>query len=126
VLGVLQKLMTENQPATEPWYAVKCIFSHPSRAREKEGHLYEERITLWKANSWNEAFEKAKEEAKKYEEEDCIFIKALEAFHLFDQKVGNGTEVWSVMRSSHFDAETYMKTFCMSGHERSCPLGEDE
>ncbi|MDP0490398.1 MAG: DUF4288 domain-containing protein [Verrucomicrobiota bacterium JB023] len=111
---------------TQPWYAVKCIFSHPSRAKEGEGNLYEERITLWKAESWNEAFRKAEKEAKEYEAEDCVFIEATDAFHLFDDEIKNGTEVWSGMRDSHFDSDTYIKTFCVSGRERMSTLKDND
>jgi hypothetical protein len=68
----------------EPWYAVKCVFSHPTRVKEEGAALFEERITLWRAESWEEAFLKAKDEAKLYAHEAaCVFIKATDAFHLF-------------------------------------------
>ena len=40
---------------SEPWYSVKCLFFHPTRAREGEDYLYEERITLWRASTFEEA-----------------------------------------------------------------------
>jgi hypothetical protein len=103
----------------EPWFAVKCLFSHPSRATDAEQFLYEERITLWRAASWDEAFRLAEAEAQEYaSSDDCVFITATDAFHLFDESVGAGTEVWSTMRGSGMDADTYKKTFCATPRDR--------
>lgn len=103
----------------EPWYAVKCLFSHPGRANPEDGTLYEERITLWRADSWNEAFQKAKDEARAYAaESDCKFLSATSAFHLFDGSLGEGTEVWSAMRESNLTPDFYVKTFSETDRDR--------
>ncbi|WP_269539483.1 DUF4288 domain-containing protein [Cerasicoccus fimbriatus] len=102
----------------EPWYAVRCLFSHPTRARKGET-LFEERITLWKCASENEAYLKAETEAAKYATEaNCIFIRATDAFHLFDELVSEGSEVWSTMRGSRFNAEQYEDTFISTSADR--------
>ena len=41
------------------WYAVRCHFEWRGPGRRK-AHVYEERITLWRADSADEAIEKAK------------------------------------------------------------------
>ena len=114
----------------EPWYSVLCVFSHPTRVRKAQGNLYEERITLWKAETWNDAYKLAEEEAKEYaKKEDCIFIRACCSYHLFDNNVVDGfqgAEIWSNMRDSHFDADTYINTYCNSGRERDHELQEHE
>jgi hypothetical protein len=107
---------------SEPWFTVCCLFSHPTRANDGDGHLYEERVTLWRSESWDEAYRLARIEALRYAEEaDAIFIDTTDACNLFDPECGHGTEVWSVMRGSHFDARTYTNTFCTTqrdcGHE---------
>lgn len=103
----------------EPWYAVKCVFSHPTRVKEEGATLFEERITLWRANSCEEAFEKAKHEAELYaHEEGCVLIKATDAFHLFDGTIDEGAEVWSTMRESNLKPEYYLKTFCITEGDR--------
>lgn len=104
---------------TQPWFTVRCLFSHPARAKDGDGHLYEERVTLWKCASWDEAFRLARIEAEKYAEEaDAILIGTTDAFHLFDSECGHGTEVWSLMRGSHLDARTYTDTFCNTDRDR--------
>ena len=103
----------------EPWFAVKCLFSHPNRANESDGNLYEERITIWHASTFEEAFALAEAEAREYASDDCVFIRATDSFHLFDESVGQGSEVWSVMRGSHMDAELYAKTFCTTPRDRT-------
>ena len=37
--------------ADQPWFAVRCLLTHPSRVRDGDGNLYEERITLWNAGN---------------------------------------------------------------------------
>lgn len=104
----------------QPWYAVRCLFSHPTRTKDGDGTLYEERITLWKCDAWQEAYLKAEKEAKEYaEEENCIFIKATDSFHLFDRELKEGTESWSTMRGSFLDSETYENTFCSTSRDRA-------
>jgi hypothetical protein len=105
--------------ADEPWVAVKCLFSHPNRVKDSEQNLYEERVTLWQAGSFDEAFRLAEAEAKKYAaSDDCIFVRTTDAFHLFDQEVGHSSEIWSTMRGSGMDAETYASTFCCTSRDR--------
>lgn len=50
----------------QQWYSVRCIFKHPSRHDMTKRGLYEERVTIWKANSFEEAIENAELEAKEY------------------------------------------------------------
>jgi len=112
-------MATQQISPDEPWFAVKCLFSHPSRASDAEKALYEERITLWRVSSWDEAFRLAEAEAQEYASSDnCIFHFTTDAFHLFDESVGHGTEVWSTMRGSGMDPETYKQTFCSTPRDR--------
>ncbi len=116
----------ENKTNREPWYAVRCLFTHPNRAKSGDGTLYEERITLWKCASDEEAYLKAENEAKEYEKEDCIFIKATDCFHLFDESIGEGTELWSVMRGSFLTPEIYEETFCNTSRDRKYDVSLNE
>ncbi|MGZ0707299.1 DUF4288 domain-containing protein [Coraliomargarita sp. W4R53] len=103
----------------QPWFAVRCLFSHPKGEKDGDGTLYEERITLWKCDEWQDAYIKAEQEAKEYEKEsNCIFIRATDSFHLFDEELKEGTEVWSTMRGSFLNADTYENTFCVTSRDR--------
>lgn len=112
-------MAAEENLREEPWFAVKCLFSHPDRAKDSEPSLYEERITLWRAASWDEAFKLAETEAQEYAGSNrCVFHFASDAFHLFDKEVGHGSEIWSVMRGSGMDPEPYKQTFCATPRDR--------
>jgi hypothetical protein len=93
---------------SQPWCAVKCLFSHPSGAHAEDHFFYEERITLWQVSSFDEAFALAEAEAAAYARSNtCTFIRATDSFHLSDREVGHGSEVWSVMRRSGMEPESY-------------------
>ena len=114
--------MNDDQKS-EPWYAVRCLFSHPTRANDADGNLYEERMTVWKCSSDEEAFVKATEEGKAYAKvADCIFIKATDSFHLFDKHIAESTEVWSTMRGSHMNPKHYESTYCTTPRDRYTPI----
>jgi hypothetical protein len=109
----------------EPWFAVKCLFSHPDRASDADGNLYEERITIWRASTFEEAFALAEAEAREYAADDCQFVRAAQAFHLFEESVRHGSEVWSVMRGSHMQPELYIETFCATPRDRAAYSSSD-
>ncbi len=96
-----------------PWYAVRCVF------RRTGYNLYEERIILVKASSYEEALDKAEKEAEEYAEalEDFMYTGYAEAFHLFDEKLKDGTEVYSTMRESELESTDYIKRFLRTGKE---------
>lgn len=102
------------------YYSIRCLFSHPTRRRNSKQDLYEERITLWRAATEKEAYIKAEKEAAIYaKEENCIFIGAIDGFHLFQDNVSEGSEVWSLMRDSSFDQHEYINTLMSLSTERS-------
>ena|SRR5688572_11687585 len=103
----------------QPWIAVRCLFSHPQRASDAELNLYEERITLWRAGSFKEAYAMADADALVYAlEENCIFVRSTDAFHLFEESIRSGSEIWSVMRGSGMSPELYIATFCDTPRDR--------
>ena len=72
----------------------------------------------WDEDS-NEAYDKAAEEAAVYvSEANCIYLQLVDAFDLFDDILGSETEVWSNMRESNLDADTYAQTFCSTQRDR--------
>lgn len=46
----------------EPWYSVRCLFAFEA----EHGTMYEERVTLWRASSFEEAIARAELEAAEY------------------------------------------------------------
>lgn len=100
----------------EPWYCVRCVF-----AFEGPGPIrYEERITLWHAETFDDAIAAAEAEAADYAELlDGEYVGLAQAFHLAveDRAVGNGDEVFSLMRESTMDPEEYITRYFATGTE---------
>lgn len=104
------------QPA-EPWYAVRTVVRFPT----EQGHesAYEERITLWRAASFEEAVERAEAEAEDYADGlDGETVGLSQAYHLAaGDSVGDGDEVFSLIRMSALHADDYVDRFFDTGEE---------
>ena len=98
------------------WYAVRSLL-HLEGAGES---AYEERITLWRADSPEEAFDRAEAEAVEYAE----FIGATyladfgQSYHLADAPPRDGAEVFSLVRDSALPENAYADHFFVTGKER--------
>jgi hypothetical protein len=93
----------------------------PSRRKER---VYEERITLWRAASFDEAIARAEAEVDDYlnpeesEHGPVCFLGLLQAFRLSDwDEPGDGIEVFSLIRESDLDPDTYVSRFFDTGEE---------
>lgn len=107
------------------WFAVRCILgTQPADAAETEPCVrYEERITLWRVETFDAAIALAETEADEYcADVGCERLKLSQAFKLFDAP-GHGTEVFSLMRDSDLSASDYLDRFFDTGRER---LGDIE
>jgi hypothetical protein len=110
--------MAEN---SSNWFAVRCVFATgwPPEAR---GETYEERITLWQADSAEEAISRAEAEAEGYAavilDSPDTYLGLAQSYHLFDGP-GDGAEVFSLMRRSQLGADDYLLTFFATGTERT-------
>jgi hypothetical protein len=85
---------------------------------------YEERITLWQARSFEDAIKLGEAEAEEYGE--AAGLEYLHLAQVFDQKakrVGNGSEVFSLMRDSPLAPNDYINRFFDTGDERDMPTG---
>jgi hypothetical protein len=118
-------------------FSTRCIF----RWTEYEEQPYEERITLWQANSLDEAIVLGEKEAVRYAEElgfqyigYCQAYRisqedapdSTEVFSLLreteltleeDEEVPNGLEVFSLLRDSDLPPEEYVNRFFDTGKE---------
>jgi len=104
----------------EPWYSAKCIFRHNDR-KDGDSNMYEERIVLLKAENLDEAIIRAENEAKQYVSDlpTCEYLGFVDVFHLFDETIEDGTEVYSLMRQSKLDKEKYLNNFYDTGLKRT-------
>ena len=105
----------------EPWYAVRCIFSHGDD--DDAGRTrYEERIVVVLAQSIDEAIARAEVEAEEYASGlggDTRYLGDCDAYHLAVTDIGDGSEVFSLIRRSELGPKEYVRTFFQTGQEFS-------
>jgi len=108
------------------WYAVRCVFA-VGWPPELAGDTYEERITLWRAASAEEAIARAEAEAVDHaatiQESPSTYLGLAQSFRLFDDLV-DGAEVFSLMRTSDLEPAAYLNTFFDTGTERQSLVGD--
>ena len=103
----------------EPWYSVRCIFRHQKRHDMVKSNLYEERITLWRAHSFDEAIELAEKEAFKYAEDcECEYLGFAQAYHLYEENIESGSEIFSLMREHNYSPKKYLDRYFDTNYER--------
>ncbi len=97
------------------WYSVRCHF------RVDDSH-YEERITVWQAVGFDDAIDLAEAEAGSYPDGD--YLGSCDCFHLSDagMQASQGSEIYSLVRASDLDPDTYLRTFFFTGSERSAEV----
>ncbi|HXQ59746.1 MAG TPA: hypothetical protein VN799_06595 [Acidimicrobiales bacterium] len=102
----------ESDPS--PWYSVRCVF----RSDSEDGHLYEERITLWRAENLDEAIALAEEDATGYAERVDVEYLGLAQAYWLPSPPDAGAEVFSLLRESGLDPDDYLDHFFDTGRER--------
>lgn len=81
------------------WYGVKCLVEHAGLADALEVHVYEERVVLVRAASFEEAIERAERRTEEYASGiGGQYIGYANAYRMSDVALGDGAEVYSVMR----------------------------
>jgi hypothetical protein len=121
--GLRQDGRVSNAPddpvADRRWFSVRCIF----RGDDDTPTSYEERITVWRAMSFEEAIALAEAEAGDYAElVGSRYLGLAQAYHLFDE-IGHGVEVYSLIRDSNLPPDAYLSTFFDTRWERQGTLG---
>lgn len=96
------------------WYSVRCVLRHHGDER-----LFEERITLWNASSFDEAIRRAEADAAEYGGlVNADYLGLAQGFELAEDSPGDGAEVFSLMRESDLAVGAYLDTFFDTGTER--------
>jgi len=102
------------------WVSVRCVF----RSLHGEDQVYEERVTLWQAPDAETAITLAEQEALEYAATvngppgwPTEYLGLAQAYLLVDSP-SHGAEVFSLMRSSTLDSQTYLDVYFDSGTER--------
>jgi hypothetical protein len=99
------------------WYSVRCIFFW----RQHAGRPYEERITLWLADSHEQAIELAEQDAREYAR-TCGFdyLELAQSYKTdIEEGIENGTEVFSLLRDSELEPDDYLDRYFDSGAEHT-------
>jgi hypothetical protein len=121
--------MTPEQPVSTPeqpvsWFAVRCVFAL-GWPPEAVGKTYEERITLWRAASAEEAMARAEAEASEYAatitDAPSKVLGLVQSYALYDEP-GDGAEVFSLLRESDISPKEYIDAFFDTGAERQEPV----
>jgi hypothetical protein len=109
----------------EPWYGAKCLFLHRGESKQNSIPCYEERITLVKARGFEGSVRKGEAEAKRYAAaNDCDYLGFIEVFNLFERRIGDGSEVFSIMRSIRLSKKQFIDKFYDDGTFHDLTLNE--
>ena len=103
----------------EEWFAVRCVL------RLDKPNTYEERITLWRTDTFEEAIALAEAEVENYASNvGDEYLGLAQAYRLAYQP-GHGAEIFSLLRDSQLDPDTYIETFFSTGTERQGIVEDD-
>jgi hypothetical protein len=98
----------------QAWYSVRCLFKLASKASA----TYEERITLWRASSPDEAVASAEFEAGEYAADVAgQYLGFAQVYSMYDEPV-HGAELFSLLRESTLAPPAYLDAFFDTGDER--------
>jgi Domain of unknown function (DUF4288) len=101
--------------SSDSWYGVKCLYRHTAF----KNPVYEERVILVRASDQDAALERAEELSQEYEDEACTYIGYALGFEMFDTVLEEGTEVFSLMRTSELSPKEYLDRFYDTGAEHT-------
>jgi hypothetical protein len=97
------------------WYSVRCVIKWGIR------NTFEERITLWLAESPDHAIEKAEADARLYARRNAggSYAGLAQCYHIGDTDIRSGAEVFSLLRTSELDVDEYLSAYFDTSAERS-------
>ena len=100
----------------EPWYSVRCVFS---LAAPDGNAVFEERVTLWRSESFEQAVALAEAEAQQYAQHvEGQYLGLAQAFHLASgPDLEQGVEAFSLIRASVLDPDAYLNRYFDTGDE---------
>ena len=103
-----------NESSGSQWYTVRCLFG----SARGEGFSYEERMTLWYTESFDNAISLAETEAATYAARAKVEYLDLAQVCLLPGHPTSGAEVFSLIRDSELSADDYLDAFFDTGTER--------
>ena len=93
--------------------AAKTIYKHHRLEAGTPKVVFEERVVLLQASSFDDAIAQAKMEAREYcgPTGETVYLGFVNVYHLFDTSVGHRTEVYSLMRESTLSEKRVSRYF---------------
>ena len=109
----------------EGWYSAQCIFLHADKVQDPQ-QMYEERIVVLRAESMEAAIDRAEKEAEKYcsDVNGCRYIGYVNVFALYDDEIGDGSEIFSSMQRSDLAPKEYLALHYPDAPENCEAVGE--
>lgn len=110
---------TESKEETPEWYSAKCIFRHDNTSLKKGGKVYEERVVLLRARSFDEAIELGEQDAKEYAESlvGVKYMGFISVYYLFAKQMRHKAEVYSIMRENKMSKKQFLDRYYDDGTE---------
>ncbi len=98
------------------WYGVRCLFEGPPT--DDGLRTYEERITIWQANSLDQAIETAIAEAQEFAKDvEMRYLSLAQAYEIGEDPLEPGADVFSLIRASDLESGEYLSAFFDTGRE---------
>lgn len=113
-----KKARRKTSSDSQPWYGVKLLYQHIRP--DITLHTYEERVLIVVAVNFEKAIAKAEKISKRsYESETVKYLGYAMAFNIFAGAgpLPEGSEVFSLLRTSKLAAEKYIDRFHDTGSE---------
>ncbi len=97
--------------AKQSWYSVRSAFRVDLTHNGKARRAFEERVVLFRAASFDEALAKGEAETKRYAAflQTGTLLDHIVAYHIHDDELVEGDEVWSCMRGLETTDEEFMR-----------------
>lgn len=114
----------ESKERALEWYSCKCIFRHDNVSPKKGKKVYEERVVLLRARSFDEAIELGEKEAEEYTQslDGVKYMGFINVYHLFDKRMRHKAEVYSIMRENKMSKKEFLDRYYDDGTECSQKL----
>ena len=102
------------------WYSAKTIYKTHTVEDGRPTTVFEERVVLFRATDSDDTIAKAEAEAAEYCRTSCgtEYLGFLDVYHVGDEAIGHGKEVYSLMRNSDLSNKDYLAHFYDDGKER--------
>jgi len=103
------------------WYGAKALFVHDDISTQDGKPCYEERVVILLAEGEDQAISLAEDEANEYVKnlDETRFLGFISVFHTFIEELGNGSEVYSIMRSIDMEEEEFVDHYFDDGTFRT-------